>query len=316
MTVLTVTRHLAARVSGQVFSLASWLLPLAGVLLLGAGPLFGFHSFAINGGSMQPAIPFGALVVAGPGEPVAGDVITLRQPNDVNVTHRVTRVEGNLYFTAGDANEHPDPQPTARANIVGKVHFYLPGGGYLLGMLTDPWGIVSLISAWGSVAIWPRKPAGQLLAAAAAPAAMAHSNAPFVSPETAPEAVALVLAETMGFVQPAVAPNIALLAPLGSSAGTMDFVQPAWAPKIASLAQTEPAWPASDTLAYTVSAPVEASLPELSRSGLSRPEPELPELNLPELNLPELDLPELDLPKLPLAAFKPINQIQRAGRYS
>ena len=119
-------------------------------------PHTGHELIVIRGGSMEPTIPFGSLVVDAPATPAVGDVITLRQINGVYVTHRVIAQEGDFFTTKGDANEHPDPKPVRRAEVVGTVRLFIPFAGYLLGMLGDPWGIVSLICAWGAVRIWPR----------------------------------------------------------------------------------------------------------------------------------------------------------------
>jgi signal peptidase I len=147
-----------AHLSGRAFSVVSWLALIAGITLMGILPFFGFHSFALNGGSMEPTIPFGSLVVDGPGVPQVGDVITLHQANGAHVTHRVIAVQGDILHTKGDANEHADPNPVQPAELVGIVRVFVPGLGYVLGMLTDPWGIVSLICAWSSVKVWPHAP--------------------------------------------------------------------------------------------------------------------------------------------------------------
>ena len=55
-------------------------------------PLSGRELFIIIGGSMEPAIPIGSLVVTAPTDPatvVAGDVLTIRGDSGVAVTHRV-----------------------------------------------------------------------------------------------------------------------------------------------------------------------------------------------------------------------------------
>ena len=87
------TWRVAAR---TLLMLASTLITFS--VLAAAIPTFlGMDSFIIDGGSMRPAVPAGALVVAQRVDPAivqAGEIITFRHSTSPNspVTHRVVKV--------------------------------------------------------------------------------------------------------------------------------------------------------------------------------------------------------------------------------
>lgn len=143
---------------------------LAGLCLLALVGLIGLaalthlaSTFVIRGGSMEPEIPLGSLIVESPVAPEAvqiGDVITFRADNGVVVTHRVTRtveLKGERYFEMkGDANPVPDPVLVPAHAVVGRVTTHLAWVGYLATMLGTPSGLFSLLAflAAGMLAIW------------------------------------------------------------------------------------------------------------------------------------------------------------------
>ena len=124
---------------------------LACVALTSLGPRLGHPSLVIEGGSMEPTIPLGALVVLDAGAPAAlhvGDIVSFRAGNATVVTHRVVRLAdltGTPYFgSKGDANADPDPVVTSRSAILGRVAWTLPGAGYLVRLLATPAGVPSV----------------------------------------------------------------------------------------------------------------------------------------------------------------------------
>jgi signal peptidase I len=130
---------------------------VAVLLLLGAassaGPALGWQLIAIRGGSMEPAIPYGAAVAVrtvAPGTVAVGDVVTVRTSAAVLVTHRVVRIERTgaeaRFILHGDANEHPDAVPVAGGALVGRVEGHLPLAGFLLGLLMTPGGLLAAFS--------------------------------------------------------------------------------------------------------------------------------------------------------------------------
>ncbi len=114
-------------------------------------PLLGREVFVIRGGSMSPAIALGSAIIAAraPADRVVvGDIVTVRGTNGVVVTHRVVDVvvhEGDHFFrTKGDANATVDPFLVPEGAIVGVVETTLPMAGFVMAMLTQPSGFLSL----------------------------------------------------------------------------------------------------------------------------------------------------------------------------
>ncbi len=134
---------------------------LALVLLLAVAqlvlPIFDHQAIVIRGRSMEPTIPFASLVVIDRGRDViaAGDVVTFRAENGVLVTHRVAGVleDGTFLRTAGDANADPDPVPIAAAQVEGVSVWNAPMLGYPLGILSNPFGLASLLLAMAALSL-------------------------------------------------------------------------------------------------------------------------------------------------------------------
>ena len=121
-------------------------------------PLMGRQLFIIGGGSMEPSIPLGSLVVATPTNAMTvavGDVVTVRGDNGVVYTHRVTRVldltEGRFFETKGDANQSPDGGLVPARAIVGAAGQYVPLAGYAQAFLSRVAGVVATLSVLGAL---------------------------------------------------------------------------------------------------------------------------------------------------------------------
>jgi signal peptidase len=130
----------------------AWLLLVAGLIGLAAVTHLA-TTFIIQGSSMQPAIPFGSLIVVAPVSPDAvrvGDVVTIRADNGVVISHRVTRtldLGGERSFEIrGDANPTPDPVLVPERALIGRVALSLPYAGFVAAMLATPSGLVSLLA--------------------------------------------------------------------------------------------------------------------------------------------------------------------------
>src|SRR5437899_958522 len=81
-------------------------------LFVNLAPRANVQLFIVGGGSMEPAIPVGSLVIVSPIDAmtvVPGEVVTIRATNGVVVTHRVIRIldlaDGRFFQTQGDAND-------------------------------------------------------------------------------------------------------------------------------------------------------------------------------------------------------------------
>ena len=104
----------------------AWLWFLAACLAVTLIPiLFGWHSYVIVTGSMEPGISAGDVVLASP-DPMIGDsvgrVVSFVDPArpDYVLTHRVVSInEDGSLITKGDANPTPDSVPVPRASVTG-----------------------------------------------------------------------------------------------------------------------------------------------------------------------------------------------------
>ena len=105
----------------------------------------GFATFVVTGGSMEPTIHKGSLVID---QPVTadklklGDVITFDHA-DQTTTHRIVGVEGSasgtLFSTKGDANTVGDPEPMTFPGRVGLVKLAVPGVGFVVAWMQYIW---------------------------------------------------------------------------------------------------------------------------------------------------------------------------------
>lgn len=147
--------RLARRTLDAILIVALAVVALtAGVALL--GPATGGRALVIGGGSMEPTIPVGSLILAAPGDGYrVGDVVAVQQGSSTPYTHRVTRLaelDGEPYVeTKGDANEGPDPALVPVSAIIGRVDLALPLLGYLGVLLGSTVGLVGFLTVGGSL---------------------------------------------------------------------------------------------------------------------------------------------------------------------
>ena len=145
---------------GRVFS-AIWrvmLILLAVILAISACTLaydkfvkkskipsvFGYSVLIIASPSMTGAIEAGdAIIIKNSDSYAVGDVITyFPEDESFSVTHRIVRMEGDKFYTKGDANQSEDPDPVLIEQIAGKVAVKLDKVGYFIEWLKSPIGII------------------------------------------------------------------------------------------------------------------------------------------------------------------------------
>ena len=145
---------------GRVFS-AIWrvmLILLAVILAITVGMLaydkfvkkskipsvFGYSMLIIASPSMTGAIEAGdAIIIKKSDSYAVGDMITYFPADEsFSVTHRIVRMEGDKFYTKGDANQSEDPDPVLIEQIAGKVAVKLDKVGYFIGWLKSPAGII------------------------------------------------------------------------------------------------------------------------------------------------------------------------------
>jgi signal peptidase len=154
--ILNVMRH-TRRGVGFIW-IALFVVLVGFALATHVAPLAGRQLFIIIGGSMEPAIPIGALVVAAPTDAMTitpGRVVTIRADNGVVITHRVKSVvdlpEGRFFELKGDANESADSGLAPARAIVGTADQYIPYAGYALAFLSKPAGLIAALSVLGAL---------------------------------------------------------------------------------------------------------------------------------------------------------------------
>lgn len=144
-----------ARRALDIALLALILVVLATVIIARVIPaVTGGATFVVGGGSMEPSIPLGSVVLVSPVHADAlavGDVVSLQAGEERAVfTHRITRVverEGAIWLeTKGDANADPDPSLVPAVDVIGRVAVSLPMLGFFMIMLSSMQGVAFLIA--------------------------------------------------------------------------------------------------------------------------------------------------------------------------
>jgi signal peptidase len=139
-------------------------------LAVGLPHAFGYKSFTVMSGSMEPAIGTGAVVVErpiAPREARIGDVVTFKDPEGGErlITHRVTsvRVRGGTarFVTKGDANNAVERWSVPAEGSIGRVAYDVPQVGYAMAYAGGRHGRILLIvlpvlllAAYELVRIW------------------------------------------------------------------------------------------------------------------------------------------------------------------
>ena len=104
--------------------------------------LTGHRIYAVQSGSMEPAVKTGAAVMVDTrsvtGDVRTGDVICFEAPGGMPVIHRVIGITGEGIETKGDANNVSDGISTNAENYIGKVVLNVPVAGYVMAFLSSP----------------------------------------------------------------------------------------------------------------------------------------------------------------------------------
>lgn len=126
-----------------------------GIALAVTAPLaFGFKSFTVLSGSMEPVISTGDVIVVkriSASDAQIGDVVSFRLPEDPNriLSHRVTRIRaaaGSIAFvTQGDANTGVERWQVPANGTIGRVEFHIPRLGYVTNRVGSPVGRLAFL---------------------------------------------------------------------------------------------------------------------------------------------------------------------------
>ena len=92
--------------------------------------------YVVTTGSMEPAIPVHSVCFVNENIPLEGieigEVISFRIGDNILVTHRVTDIQDDEYFTKGDANNTEDASSVTKENYIGKTILVFPKVGIIL----------------------------------------------------------------------------------------------------------------------------------------------------------------------------------------
>jgi signal peptidase len=165
------------RAARRALTIATWTAVACAAavgLAVGLPYVFGFKSFTVMSGSMEPAIGTGAVVVErpiAPREARVGDVVTFKDPEGGErlITHRVTsvRVRGGTaqFVTKGDANNTVERWSVPAEGSIGRVAYHVPKVGYLMAYAGGRHGKlllivlpVLLLAGFELVRIWRPEP--------------------------------------------------------------------------------------------------------------------------------------------------------------
>ena len=115
---------------------------------------FGKSALVIATPSMSGSIEAGDLIIITKSYKYElDDVITYFPAGEgTSVTHRIIRIEGEKYYTKGDANNSEDPDPVFITQIAGKMTGSIPKVGIIIEWLST-WQGIAFILAVGAVVV-------------------------------------------------------------------------------------------------------------------------------------------------------------------
>ncbi len=85
--------------------------------------VFGIATLIVATGSMSGTVEQGDMIIIKKSDEYGiGDIITFLPENaTVPTTHRIIRIQGDMFYTKGDANNAEDMRPVDKSRVIGKV---------------------------------------------------------------------------------------------------------------------------------------------------------------------------------------------------
>ncbi|MBF6606602.1 MAG: signal peptidase I [Chloroflexi bacterium] len=152
----------------------------------------GVRFYAVESGSMAPAVHAGDLVIDLPTTPTStyriGDIITFHPTPGTTTTHRIAALEAAGIVTRGDANPSSDVGYLQATSIVGRVAAVVPFGGYVAVFFRQPAGVAALLLFLVAAAFLWHFIGGSTPRADESVDAAREASAPASSEEPAPDA--------------------------------------------------------------------------------------------------------------------------------
>lgn len=117
---------------------------------------FGYGAAVVLSGSMEPEFSMGDLIVVKETKDFKlHDIVVFQDVNSL-VVHRIIDIDGETITTQGDANNTAD-EPIHVSALKGKVLFWIPYVGNVVGFLKTPMGIIVIIAAAIALIEIPRR---------------------------------------------------------------------------------------------------------------------------------------------------------------
>lgn len=121
----------------------------------------GYKPMTVLTGSMAPRISPGDIIIDSSvtaDNIKVGDVVTYKATESMLITHRIIEIINengkNMYKTKGDANNTDDGKLVSPEQIVGRVSFRIPYGGYVSRFASSIYGLILLILVPTGLLIW------------------------------------------------------------------------------------------------------------------------------------------------------------------
>ncbi len=117
---------------------------------------FGYGAAVVLSGSMDPEFSKGDLIVVNETDTYEVNDIVVFQDGNSLVVHRIINIDGETITTKGDANKSAD-EPINVSAIKGKVLFWIPFAGNVVGFIKTPLGTICIIAAAIALIEIPRR---------------------------------------------------------------------------------------------------------------------------------------------------------------
>ena len=136
------------RILHRLHSFLVNVIVLLGFLMIGLF-LAGIRIYAVETGSMQPAIPINSICFVNQNtaydEITTGDVIVFQKGENAIVTHRVTAITAEGMLTKGDANHTEDASLVTKEDYIGKLIYFIPKIGIAVRFIRTRAGMIFAI---------------------------------------------------------------------------------------------------------------------------------------------------------------------------
>ncbi len=106
--------------------------------------IFGFSILSTETGSMSPTIKKGDIIIIKIGDEIKEkDIITYKQDN-VLITHRIEKIDGDMIITKGDYNNIQD-EPIEKSQVIGKSVYIFNNVEVWKKVFSDKYVIISIV---------------------------------------------------------------------------------------------------------------------------------------------------------------------------